>query len=112
MEIEVKKITGYVFNVGKHIIQFKENKERIIIQENGYMTRHLEIPIKELEAILNKSQSTISHHLRKLERAELIHSFKKGNYTYYGRIKEKLKDYIEKFNNEIKKITSKLNIIS
>ncbi|MHA1150538.1 MAG: ArsR/SmtB family transcription factor [Promethearchaeota archaeon] len=37
----------------------------------------------ELEAILDKSQSTISHHLRKLERANLITSYKKGNYTYY-----------------------------
>lgn len=43
----------------------------------------------ELEAIIDKSQSTISHHLRKLERAGLIHSYKKGNYNYYHLEKEK-----------------------
>ena len=45
----------------------------------------------ELEAILDKSQSTISHHLRKLERANLITGFKKGNYTYYHLNDEVLK---------------------
>jgi len=48
----------------------------------------------ELEAILNKSQSTISHHLRKLERANLIKSWKKGSYTYYGLKKEQLQSFL------------------
>ncbi len=42
----------------------------------------------ELEVILNKSQPTISHHLRKLERAKLIKKYKKGSYSYYGLNKE------------------------
>jgi len=49
----------------------------------------------ELEAILNKSQSTISHHLRKLERANLIRSWKKGSYTYYGLKKEQLQSFLK-----------------
>ncbi|TFG30504.1 MAG: ArsR family transcriptional regulator [Promethearchaeota archaeon] len=49
----------------------------------------------ELEAILNKSQSTISHHLRKLERANLILSWKKGNYTYYGLKREEMKLFLK-----------------
>ena len=53
----------------------------------------------ELEAILNKSQSTISHHLRKLERANLIKSYKKGtwkkgSYTYYGLKREQLQSFL------------------
>jgi len=34
----------------------------------------------ELEVLLEKSQSTISHHLRKLERANLVKSWKQGPY--------------------------------
>ena len=52
----------------------------------------------ELEAILNKSQSTISHHLRKLERADLIRSWKKGSYTYYGIKKEQLESFLNILN--------------
>ncbi len=52
----------------------------------------------ELEAILNKSQSTISHHLRKLERANLIKSWKKGNYTYYSLKKEQLQSFLKILN--------------
>ena len=44
--------------------------------------------------ILDKSQSTISHHLRKLERANLIKSWKKGSYTYYGLEKEQLQSFL------------------
>ncbi|MFX1315763.1 MAG: ArsR/SmtB family transcription factor [Promethearchaeota archaeon] len=55
----------------------------------------------ELEAILDKSQSTISHHLRKLERANLIKSWKKGNYTYYGLVKNQLRSYIELLEDEL-----------
>ena len=84
------------------------SKERLIIIES---LKDQDRCVCELEAILDKSQSTISHHLRKLERAELIHSFKKGNYTYYGLIKEKLKDYIEIFNNEINSIIKELNLV-
>jgi ArsR family transcriptional regulator len=54
----------------------------------------------ELEAILDKSQSTISHHLRKLERANLIRGWKKGNYTYYGLVKNQLKSYLRILSEE------------
>ncbi len=54
----------------------------------------------ELEAILDKSQSTISHHLRKLERANLIRGWKKGNFTYYGLVKSQLKSYLRILSEE------------
>jgi DNA-binding transcriptional ArsR family regulator len=38
----------------------------------------------ELEAILDKSQPSISHHLRELEKLDLIRGWKKGKYTYYS----------------------------
>lgn len=84
------------------------SKERLIIIES---LKDQDRCVCELEAILDKSQSTISHHLRKLERAELIYSFKKGNYTYYGLIKEKLQSYIRIFNNKINTIINELNLV-
>ena len=48
----------------------------------------------ELEVLLEKSQSTISHHLRKLERANLVKNWKQEPYTYYGLKPEILKEYI------------------
>ena len=51
--------------------------------------------------ILDKSQSTISHHLRKLERDNLIKRWKKSSYTYYGLKNKQLKSYLEKLNEEL-----------
>ncbi len=48
----------------------------------------------ELETVLNKSQSTISHHLRKLEKINLISGYKKGNYSYYHLNTDYLKEYL------------------
>ena len=52
----------------------------------------------EVEAILNKSQSTISHHLRKLVSAGIIQGNKKQKFTYYHLFKEEIKQYLEIFN--------------
>ena len=84
------------------------SKERIIIIKS---LKDGDRCVCELETILDKSQSTISHHLRKLERAGLIYSFRKGNYTHYGLKKERLEEYIEVFNNEINTIINELNIV-
>jgi ArsR family transcriptional regulator len=54
----------------------------------------------ELEAILDKSQPSISHHLRELEKAGLIRGWKKGKYTYYNLVKEEFKEKIANFNQE------------
>ena len=74
------------------------SKERLIILKS---LKDKDRCICELETILDKSQSTISHHLRKLERVNLIKSWKKGSYTYYGLEKQQLKSYLEKLNEEL-----------
>ncbi len=38
----------------------------------------------EIEAILNKAQSTVSHHIAILEAAGLIRGWKKGKFTHYS----------------------------
>ncbi|MHA1643081.1 MAG: ArsR/SmtB family transcription factor [Promethearchaeota archaeon] len=65
--------------------------ERITILK---MLNERDMCVCELEVLLEKSQSTISHHLRKLERANLVKSWKQGPYTYYGLKLEILKEYI------------------
>ena len=74
------------------------SKERLIILKS---LKDKDRCVCELETILDKSQSTISHHLRKLERANLIKSWKKGSYTYYGLEKQQLNSYLAKINEEL-----------
>ena len=51
----------------------------------------------ELEAILDKSQSSISHHLKLLESVGLIRGVKKGYFTHYELIKDKFLEYMQSF---------------
>jgi len=47
----------------------------------------------ELEAILDKAQSSVSHHLRLLEKAGLIRGIKKGYFTHYKIINENFEKF-------------------
>ncbi len=71
------------------------SKERLIIIN---ALKEQDRCVCELEAILNKSQSTISHHLRKLVTAGIIQGYKKQKFTYYHLFKEEIKQYLEIFN--------------
>ena len=73
------------------------NKDRLIIIKT--LIEKGEQCVCELEAILDKSQPSISHHLRSLERVGLIRGWKKGKFTYY----ELMKDIFEKYIKLIKK---------
>lgn len=57
----------------------------------------------ELETVLNKAQSTISHHLRKLEEIGLIRGWKKGKFTHYDVITEKLIYFLNQLDAGLKK---------
>ena len=63
------------------------SKERLIIIN---ALKEQDRCVCELETILNKSQSTISHHLRKLVVAGLIQGYKKQKFTYYHLFREEL----------------------
>jgi len=71
------------------------SKERLIIIKT---LKQQDRCVCELETILNKSQSTISHHLRKLVAAGLIQGYKKQKFTYYHLFKEELKHNLTTFN--------------
>ena len=74
------------------------SKERLIIIN---ALKEQDRCVWELEAILNKSQSTISHHLRKLVTAGLIQGYKKQKFTYYHLFKEELKRNLTIFNQNL-----------
>ncbi|MFX1498218.1 MAG: ArsR/SmtB family transcription factor [Promethearchaeota archaeon] len=54
----------------------------------------------ELEVILDKSQPSISHHLRELEKANLIRGWKKGKFTYYSLLENEFKEQLMNFYRE------------
>jgi len=63
----------------------------------------------ELEAILGKSQSNISYHLRILEDINLIKGWKKGKFTHYSVVKNSLENFRTLFNSWIDDEIIKLN---
>jgi len=74
------------------------SKERLIIIT---ALKERDMCVCELETILNKSQSTISHHLRKLVAAGLIQGYKKQKFTFYHLFKEELKHNLTMFNQNL-----------
>ena len=92
---------------GKNLIQNEElndltifslalsSKERMILLES---LQERDRCVCELEAIIDKSQSTISHHISKLSNAGLIEGYKKGNFTYYHLVKDILTQKLDLLN--------------
>jgi len=74
------------------------SKERLIIL---HLLKNRDRCVCELEAVLDKSQSTISHHIRRLVSSGLIEGYKNGNFTYYHLIKENLGTQLEILNDSI-----------
>ena len=83
------------FDVIERFTSAIASKERLIIIN---ALREQDRCVCELETILNKSQSTISHHLRKLVSVGLIQGYKKQKFTFYHLFKEELKDNLTTFN--------------
>ncbi|MFW9781182.1 MAG: ArsR/SmtB family transcription factor [Candidatus Heimdallarchaeota archaeon] len=73
------------------------NKERLTIIN---ALKEKDRCVCELEVILDKSQPSISHHLRELEKANLIRGWKKGKFTYYSLLENNFKEQLENFYHE------------
>ena len=72
------------------------NMERLMIIN---VLRDKDRCVCELEAILDKSQPSISHHLRELEKLNLIQGWKKGKFTYYSLNKEVFNSNLDQISN-------------
>ncbi len=75
------------------------SKDRLLIVK--ILKERGEQCVCELELLLDKSQPSISHHLRNLEKIGLIRGWKKGKFTYYDLEKETLRKYVELFDKEL-----------
>jgi len=80
------------------IINALANKKRLIIIK---ILKEKDRCVCELEAVLDESQPSISHHLKTLENAGLIRGWKKGKFTHYDIIKEKISSYLDLLNQEL-----------
>jgi len=95
LELGKKLEENNELNVIERFTSAIASKERLIIIN---ALKGQDRCVCELEAVLNKSQSTISHHLRKLVAAGLIQGYKKQKFTYYHLFKEQLKHNLTTFN--------------
>ena len=75
------------------------NKERFLILT---MLKQKDRCVCELEAILQKTQPAVSHHLRILEKNNLIQAIKVGKFSHYSLVRSEF----EKFQNMWRKWTS------
>jgi len=74
------------------------NKKRLVIIK---ILKEKDRCVCELEAVLDESQPSISHHLKILENAGLIRGWKKGKFTHYDIIKEQMSFYLDILNQEL-----------
>ena len=77
------------------LIQFLNalsNKKRLIILN---ILKENDRCVCELEAVLDESQPSISHHLKILENAGLIKGWKKGKFTHYDIVNKQIISYLD-----------------
>ena len=74
------------------------NKKRLIIL---YILKDKDRCVCELEAALDESQPSISHHLKILENAGLIRGWKKGKFTHYDLVEKQTESYLNLLNQEL-----------
>ncbi len=74
------------------------NKKRLIIIN---ILKEKDRCVCELEAVMDESQPSISHHLKILENAGLIRGWKKGKFTHYDIIEKQITLYLEFLNHKL-----------
>ncbi|GAB4309076.1 MAG: metalloregulator ArsR/SmtB family transcription factor [Promethearchaeota archaeon] len=75
----------------RRVFEAVGNPDRFAIVD---LLRGHSLCVCELEAALGKSQSTVSHHLRFLERAGLVRGWKKGKFTHYSLVEGAFKEFL------------------
>ena len=74
------------------------NKKRLMIIN---ILKEKDRCVCELEAVLDESQPSISHHLKILESAGLIKGWKKGKFTHYDIIEDQITLSLELLNQKL-----------
>ena len=86
------------FKVLTQFLNALANKKRLIILN---VLKEKDRCVCELEAILDESQPSISHHLKILENVGLIRGWKKGKFTHYDIIEEQIKSHLNLLKQEL-----------
>ena len=79
------------------------NPERFLILE---ILKYQPLKLDEIQMFIGKSQSTSSHHIKKLEKTGFIKGWKTGKYIYYSLNKPKIMEFVNLWENWIKKLSS------
>ena len=100
---ELRKLGDELFQESrfKDLIEFLNalsNKKRLIILN---ILKERDRCVCELEAALDESQPSISHHLKILEKAGLIRGWKKGKFTHYDLVGKQIESYLNLLNQEL-----------
>jgi ArsR family transcriptional regulator len=84
------------------LIAFGDENRFLILD----MLRQKDRCVCELEAIIQKTQPAISHHLKILEKAHLIQGWKKGKFTHYSLVKENFEEYLRLWTTWISNVSN------
>ena len=79
------------------------NPERFLMLE---VIKSQPLKLEEIEMLIGKSQSTSSHHIKKLEETGFIKGWKNGKYIYYSLNKPKIMEFVHLWENWIKNLSS------
>jgi len=99
LEIEV---FGEKINLVEWLKSFS-NPERFLILE---IIKSQPLKLDEIQMFIAKSQSTSSHHIKKLEKTGFIKGWKNGKYIYYSLNKPKIMEFVHLWENWIKNLSS------
>lgn len=77
------------------ILEAFGNKDRFLILD---ILAGKDRCVCELEAILQKTQPAVSHHLKILEKHQLIRGWKKGKFTHYSLVRSRFQLFLDNWN--------------
>ena len=96
-QIGVDFAKNKIFNLLSKFFNIFGNESRLKILK---LLDQKDYCVCELEAILDNSQSSISHHLKLLENAGLIRGIKRGYFTHYEIKNENVKKFLNLFDEQ------------
>jgi CheY-like chemotaxis protein len=96
------EILGEKINIVEWLKSFS-NPDRFLILE---LLKSQPLKLDEIQMFIDKSQSTSSHHIKKLEKTGFIKGWKSGKYIYYSLDKPKIMEFVYLWENWIKNLSS------
>ncbi|NHJ20896.1 MAG: response regulator [Candidatus Lokiarchaeota archaeon] len=99
LEIE---ISGTRINLVEWLKSFS-NPDRFLILE---LIKSQPLKLDEIQTFIGKSQSTTSHHIKRLEKTGFIKGWKRGKYIYYSLDKQYMTEFVNLWENWIIRLSS------